>query len=394
MKCSTILAASLAAGSMATKLLLPLYQYPMSGVWDPVFTAIEANPNLDFQIIVNVDTGPAGSTPNSDFVTGVAKLNSYSNVLTLGYVHCSFGSASQDELSANSSDWAAWNAYSGANTSIGGLFFDETPNTEGTTSDVTFMTTAVEAAKSAFGSYALTTIFNPGAAIMHDEFWTLADYNVIFEDSASEYSDSVLTSNIPSGKAGQSAILIPDFASVGTAAEAQTWLQAMAAVGVGAANILDYDYIQATSSEGPAPVALVASALVDVVDAATSAVVSEVSVAAATSSSVAKTTSVAPTTSVAKTSVKAETTSAAAKVTTAAAVTSAAEVTSVETETETQGSPAAVVTVMTTFTTVTSVVIVTAAPEVVDSVTVAASSATTTSLNRHHHWQRAHKVVS
>lgn len=369
MKYPTLLAA-FAAGSMATKLLLPLYQYPLSGVWDPIYAAIAANPDLEFQIILNVDTGPAGSTPDSDFVTGTAKLNSYSNVLTLGYVHCSFGEASQDVLSANASDWAAWNSYTGANTSIGGLFFDETPNTEGTASDVTFMTTAVDAAKTAFGSNPLTVIFNPGATVEHDEFWTLADYNVIFENSASAYSNSVLTTNIPSGKAGQSAILIPDFASVGTAAEAETWIEEMIAAGVGAANILDYDYIQATSSEGPAPVALVASALVGTASAATSAVSTTTSTAVAETSVAKASTSVIEASSVAE-------------------VTSAAVTTVVPQATPAADTSGAVVTVLTTFTTVTSVVVVTASPDDADTVTVAAPSSTTTSY-RHHHWDRAH----
>lgn len=253
----------LAVPSFATKLLLPLYQYPAGTTWNPVFSTIEANPQLEFQIIINVDSGPGGPEPDSDFVTGTAKLNSYNNVVTLGYVHVLYGAASQAEVSQNVTDWAAWNSYTGANVSVDGIFFDETPNSEGSAgdNDVSFMQLAVSAATSAFGTHAHTIMFNPGSTVEHSEYYDLADYVVIFEEEAASYSASILTTNIPAGKANQSSILIPQFASTGTAAEAQSWLQAMVEAGVGSAHILDYDYIQATSSDAPAAIGSVASVL-------------------------------------------------------------------------------------------------------------------------------------
>ncbi|KAJ4414357.1 hypothetical protein N0V82_007965 [Gnomoniopsis sp. IMI 355080] len=276
-----------AASSFATKLLLPLYQYPEGTAWDPVYSAIEANPQLIFQIVINPDSGPAGSVPDSNFVTGTSKLNSYSNVETLGYVHCSYG-ADQEGVDQNVTDWAAWNSYSGANVSISGIFFDETPNTEGGSDDVSFVQTAVEAASTAFGSHQFTSMLNPGAAVEHDEFWELADYIVIFEAEASEYSDSVLTTNIPSGKASQSSILIYDFASVGSASLADTWLQTMMEADVGSAHILNYDYIEATTAESPASIGSIAIVLaVSVNSGASSSVTTSATTIAPTSSTVA-----------------------------------------------------------------------------------------------------------
>lgn len=275
-----------AASTFATKLLLPLYQYPEGTTWDPVYSAIEANPQLEFQIIINVDSGPGGSEPDSNFVTGTSKLNSYSNVQTLGYVHCSYG-ADQEGVDQNVTEWAAWNSYSGANVSIDGIFFDETPNTAGGSDDVSFVQTAVEAASSAFGSHAFTSMLNPGATVEHDEFWTLADYIVIFESEASEYSASVLTTNIPSGKASQSSILIYDFASIGSASLADAWLQTMIEADVGSAHILNYDYIQATTAETPASIGSIAVVLAVAVNPA------------ASSSVTTSATTIAPTTSTA-----------------------------------------------------------------------------------------------
>lgn len=251
------------ATSSATKMLLPLYQYPDGSAYDTVYSTVEAHPQLDFQIILNVDSGPGGPQPDDAFTTATAKLTSYSNVKLLGYLHCEYGAASTSDVAQNSSDWAAWNTYTGANLSIDGLFFDETPNSEGTTGndDVTFMQSVVESARSAFGAHEFISMFNPGSAVEHTEYWTLADYNVVFEDDASAYSNSILTTNIPAGKANQSSILIPEFASVGSESEAQSWLEAMVQAGVGSAHILNYGYIDALSSTEPAAIGVIAVAL-------------------------------------------------------------------------------------------------------------------------------------
>lgn len=58
-----------------------------AGAWANVYSNISANPTENFTIVVNPSSGP-GSTqyPNSDYVAGIAQLNSYSNVQILGYV--------------------------------------------------------------------------------------------------------------------------------------------------------------------------------------------------------------------------------------------------------------------------------------------------------------------
>lgn len=278
-----------AASSLATKLLLPLYQYPDAGTWDPVYTAIENNPNSNFQVIMNVDSGPGGDAePDSNFVTGASRLNSYPNVETLGYVHCQYGAADQSDIIQNVTKWAAWSAYAGGNTSVGGIFFDEIPNSEGASSDVTYMQAVMGAATSAFGSGPFTSMLNPGASVEHPELWDLATFIVIFEAAASEYSASVLSSNIPAGKAAQSAILIYDFASFGTESTAAEWLQAMSAAGVASAHILDHDYIQATTASSPASIGSVALELAVLPNSGSSSV-DTTSASSATTASVAET---------------------------------------------------------------------------------------------------------
>lgn len=283
-----------AAPILATKLLLPLYRYPEDGSWDSIYSTIEGNPDLEFQIIINVDSGPGSSSPNSDFATGTAKLNSYSNVETLGYVHTLYGEASQDDVNKNVSDWFSWNSYSGANTAINGIFFDEVHNTEGDESDVTYMQALTQSAISTFGSHKFINIFNPGSKPEHLEFYQLADYVVVFETVASEYSTSVLSENVPAGYANQSAILIPDFASVGSASQAQSWLQGMVDAGIASAHILNFDYLESTSTEDPAAIGSIAKVLASMQGSSSSSTSSTTTSHA--SITTAKATTVKPTT--------------------------------------------------------------------------------------------------
>lgn len=111
---TTLTSISLAS---ATSVLLPLYIWPSDSSWAPVYNAVSAHPSVTFLVIVNPGDGPgAGSMsassprklstmvsliamefkgrvadlatayPESDYISAVAKLNSYSNVKTIGYV--------------------------------------------------------------------------------------------------------------------------------------------------------------------------------------------------------------------------------------------------------------------------------------------------------------------
>lgn len=62
MKTSSVLATvSLVSLGAATDILLPLYVYPLTGVWDPVYNAASAYPDVTFRVIVDVDSGPGGA---------------------------------------------------------------------------------------------------------------------------------------------------------------------------------------------------------------------------------------------------------------------------------------------------------------------------------------------
>lgn len=166
-----------------TGILVPLYVYPIDGQWDTIVNAVEDNPWVTFQMVINPGDGPGSSTPgyNSDWISSVENLNSYDNVETYGYVHTSYGDATAEEVGDNITIWDSWNAYISSDISIDGIFFDETPE-----DDSAYMTTLTEIAHSTLGSDS-KIIFNPGVstAVADTEYFDLADYVVVFESPAS-----------------------------------------------------------------------------------------------------------------------------------------------------------------------------------------------------------------
>ncbi|KAK7735760.1 hypothetical protein SLS63_003718 [Diaporthe eres] len=223
--------------------------------------AIEANSQLIFQIIINPDSGPGSPTPgdSDEYIAGVTRLNSYSNVQLFGYVHCNYDTSSGDEINRNVTQWNSWNA--DPKISIDGIFYDEIPNEEDDGESVAFLASLVKAAQSTFGDRPFQSIFNPGATPEHIELYDSADYIVVFESEASSYNEAVLANQIPPGKASQSSILIYDFADQGDDGQLRTWLQGMVSAGVGSADILNTGYSEANDDSKPAGIGTVASIL-------------------------------------------------------------------------------------------------------------------------------------
>lgn len=237
------------------------YVWPAEGAWDGVFKSIEANSQLTYQIIINPNSGPGNSIPGDsrEYIAGVTRLNSYSNVQLFGYVHCNYGTNSGNEINQNVTQWNSWNT--NPKTSIDGIFYDEIPNKEGSSEGVEFLASLVKTAKIIFGDRPFSSIFNPGAPPQHIELYDSADYVVVFESEASSYSDAVLTKHIPSEKAGQSSILIYNFGGQDHDGQLGSWLQSMSSAGVASANILNTVYSEANSDDEPAGIGSVASIL-------------------------------------------------------------------------------------------------------------------------------------
>lgn len=174
----------LATGVSNTGILVPLYVYPSGGQWDAIVSAVEHNPSVTFQVVINPGDGPGSSTPgyNTDWISSVASLKLHDNVETYGYVHTSYGDATAEEVGGNITIWDSWNNYAGSDISIDGIFFDETPG-----SSSAYMKALTRTAHSTLGSDT-KIIFNPGVrtAITDTDYFSLADYVVVFESPASD----------------------------------------------------------------------------------------------------------------------------------------------------------------------------------------------------------------
>ncbi|KAI1173374.1 Spherulation-specific family 4 [Nemania sp. FL0916] len=233
---TTALLISLAVrAASATGILLPLYVYPSetyndhAALWTPAFNAISSQPSVDWLVVVNVDSGPGGSSPgNNDinYIYGTAQLNSYSNVRTVGYVHTEYGAADMSTLRSNITDWANWASYTASDIAVGGIFFDESG-----TDSYDYLNEAISYAKSAFGNDNIISVCNFGTTAAA-EFYDICTVVVAFEDTAANYGgQSTLNSNIPSGYADQAAIIVNEFH--GSLATLQSDIQTLKNNGVG-----------------------------------------------------------------------------------------------------------------------------------------------------------------
>lgn len=280
--------------ALTTNILVPLYVYPSTGAWDTVVNAIKAYPSLTFQIIINPANGPGNSGTGYDdsWRTALSTINSYSNVETYGYVHCSYGAQSTNAVETNITTWQTWNTYTAKDISMTGIFFDETPD-----GNTAYMTTLATFAHSKLGSSS-KIIFNPGGKVTGNDYFSLADHVVVFEDTASACkfpptrgissqtpqaskprlrlkhitdkrhprtdSTSVPKNNVPSQYASKASILIYSFqnSNGGTTAELTTWLKGMVTAGIGSVNIVDDTWNDANDAAAPASIGSVASILV------------------------------------------------------------------------------------------------------------------------------------
>ena len=111
---------------------------------------INAHPNLGFTVILNPDSGPGALPyPNGDFFPQIQRLNQYSNVDVVGYVHTSYGTRNITNVLADVATYSAWAANS-SSIELSGIFFDEAPS-EYSSDMATYMSTIDQAVKNAVG---------------------------------------------------------------------------------------------------------------------------------------------------------------------------------------------------------------------------------------------------
>ena len=192
----------------ALNILLPLYLYPGEGAsdWSTVFSTISSHPNVQFEVVVNPNSGPGTNSYPTDanIIAGISKLNGYSNVHTVGYVLTGHGSRSIETVNAEIDVYASWAGYKGADIHIGGIYFDEVsvdPN------DIPHYQSLSEHATTAIPSGRVT--FNPGTRAP-EQLFAYCNTMVEFEHPLADYEAEGILAQIPGGLESKSAVQIID----------------------------------------------------------------------------------------------------------------------------------------------------------------------------------------
>ncbi|KAJ5633295.1 cell surface protein [Penicillium lividum] len=111
--------------------VVPLYIYPLDlETWSPLYAAIESNPDLEFLVIINPNSGPGESPlPDVNYSREIPRLNGYPNVYTVGYIRIDYCKKPRSTTHAEIDQYAGWSAqYSSTGLGVQGIFVDETPN--------------------------------------------------------------------------------------------------------------------------------------------------------------------------------------------------------------------------------------------------------------------------
>lgn len=153
----------------ATDIVIPLYSYPGSSQWQATFDAIQAYPNVRFQVIINPDSGPKSSSPDAAFAAAAMQLKSYTNVQMLGYVRTGYANRPQATVTGEVDQYAAWPDAS----KVQGIFYDETAQNA-----VDYMTAITTYARTRFNE--AVVMFNPGTSAT-TAYYNIADFVMIAE---------------------------------------------------------------------------------------------------------------------------------------------------------------------------------------------------------------------
>ena len=202
-------------------IIFPLYLYPgdNGSAWNDVTSTIGAYPGVQWQVVINPNSGPGttGYPSDPNIISGIAKLNSYSNVNTVGYVDTAHGQRDIASVNAETDVYASWAGYSDANIAIGGIYFDDVSSEE-TSSMYSYYETVATHARSSFKSSAAHVVFNPGYRAP-TQLFSYTDTMVEFEDSLANYESEGIIDQIPTEFRSQSALQIystPEGTDVGS----------------------------------------------------------------------------------------------------------------------------------------------------------------------------------
>ncbi|KAF2422842.1 hypothetical protein EJ08DRAFT_463660 [Tothia fuscella] len=169
-----------------TKALIPLYVdlEKNANAWDPLYSAVQSHPNIDFTVIVNPGDGPG---PNANpggqkFVKATEKLKSYRNVQIIGYVKIGYGKRSMNSVTGEINRYAGWRKGNGK-IAVDGIFLDEATEIWNATSE-RYLQDVQRLIKGNSNLGARHITINPGTP-PNDKFFTIADTVCVVENKYS-----------------------------------------------------------------------------------------------------------------------------------------------------------------------------------------------------------------
>lgn len=185
---------------------IPLYVYPSPDAWAPMFIALERNPAVRFQFIVNPANGPGGPIPDTEYITNVARLNAFPNSTTYGYVHVSWAQRKAEDVFADISLWSEWAKFSKADIHVDGIFVDEAPSN---LDKISYMAAIKAHSRATFNSNALIWT-NPGVAVDR-AFYEHADLVNAFEHSFDHWFRHKCKRNLPRDLRARASVMLHSF---------------------------------------------------------------------------------------------------------------------------------------------------------------------------------------
>lgn len=169
-----------AGASSSSEIVVPLYIYPSTGAWKFLFDAVSASPSVTWRVIINPNSGPSGNPPDSDYVSAIKTLKTYSNVKLIGYVHVGYATRAYAESAADVQTYSQWPSA----IAVQGYFFDESPYTDDA-GQVAYMSKLTAYARSKIPNGHI--MLNPGTDTLA-AYWPLADSICIYEKSYQSYT--------------------------------------------------------------------------------------------------------------------------------------------------------------------------------------------------------------
>lgn len=191
-------------------LLVPLYVYPGDGLteWQPLFKAIAKYPTVQFQVIINYNSGPGTVAPPTDtnYIDGVAQLNSYKNTKLVGYVDTKYTKKSVADVTKEVNLYAAWKSYKAKNIALSGIFFDDGVNDNSAASH-NYLANVSSKAYAAFPKPGGKVVYNPGSTL-DAIYFNYVDTIIEYEGSLANFNGPSTIATFQQSKLSQDSVIL------------------------------------------------------------------------------------------------------------------------------------------------------------------------------------------